>query len=176
VFAHDSPYEAYEQPHTADGHVRSALRVLFWLEDSLQRDVVVTAIERVEGIELVLATNDGAEVLEVVGRGAVDLVAFDADAVSMAQVQRSVEVFRAAAPEVRLVALTSSSTATSIRELLAVGVDGAISKSILTADFGHVLRQSGRTALVDSVAPPAAAAHAPRPSASSPSSRTSIAS
>jgi DNA-binding NarL/FixJ family response regulator len=154
VFAHDSPYEAYDTSLAASGRVRRALRVLFWLEDSLLRDVLITAIGRVEGIELVLATDRGAEALEVVGRRAVDLVAFDADGGTIDQLRRSVEAFRAAAPEVRLVALTSSSTATSIRELLAAGLDSAISKSILTADFGYVLRQSGRNRLFDSVLGP----------------------
>jgi DNA-binding NarL/FixJ family response regulator len=154
VFAHDSPYEAYDTSLTANGRVRRALRVLFWLEDSLLRDVLVSAIRRVDGIELVLATDRGVEALDVVGRHAVDLVAFDADGGTMAQLQRSVEAFRAAAPEVRLVALTSSSTATSIRELLAAGIDSAISKSILTSDFGYVLRQSGRNTFFDSVLGP----------------------
>jgi DNA-binding NarL/FixJ family response regulator len=151
VFAHDSPYEAYDTPLAASGRVRRALRVLFWLEDSLLRDVLVSAIRRVDGIELVLATDRGVEALEVVGRHAVDLVAFDADGGSMTQLQRSVEAFRAAAPEVRLVALTSSSTAASIRELLAAGLDSAISKSILTSDFGYVLRQSGRNTFFESM-------------------------
>jgi DNA-binding NarL/FixJ family response regulator len=154
VFAHDSPYEAYETPLAANGRVRRALRVLFWLEDSLLRDVLVTAIRRVEGIDLVLATDRGVEALEVVGRHAVDLVAFDADGGTMVQLQRSVEAFRAAGPEVRLVALTSSSTAASIRGLLAAGLDSAISKSILTSDFGYVLRQSGRNTFFDSVLGP----------------------
>ena len=183
MFAHDSPYEAYDTPLAASGRVRRALRVLFWLEDSLLRDVLVSAIRRVDGIELVLATDRGVEALEVVGRHAVDLVAFDADGGSMSQLQRSVEAFRAAAPEVRLVALTSSSTAASIRELLAAGLDSAISKSILTSDFGYVLRQSGRNTFFDSVlgaerpshrdvAPPAAAAPPPeepmRPASTAP--------
>ena len=59
--------------------------------------------------------------------------------------------FRAAAPEVRLVALTSSSTAAAIQELLAAGIDSAISKSILTSDFAYVLRQSGRNTFFDSI-------------------------
>ena len=57
--------------------------------------------------------------------------------------------FRARAPQVRLVALTSSRTAASIQELLTAGVDSAISKSILTSDFGYVLRQSGRNTFFD---------------------------
>jgi DNA-binding NarL/FixJ family response regulator len=171
VFAHDSPYEAYDTPLTAGGRVRRALRVLFWLEDSLLRDVLVSAIRRVDGIELVLATDRGGEALEVVGRHEVDLVAFDADGGSMAQLRRSVEAFRATAPEVRLVALTSSSTAASIRELLAAGLDSAISKSILTSDFGYVLRQSGRNTFFDSVLGPERPSHrdvAPPPAAATP--------
>ncbi|MEA2443598.1 MAG: hypothetical protein QOJ12_890 [Thermoleophilales bacterium] len=153
MFAHDSPYEAYDTSLATGGRVRRALRVLFWLEDSLLRDVLVSAIRRVDGIELVLATDRGVEALEVVGRHAVDLVAFDADGGSMTQLRRSVETFRAAAPEVKLVALTSSSTAASIRELLGAGLDSAISKSILTSDFGYVLRQSGQNTFFDSVGP-----------------------
>jgi DNA-binding NarL/FixJ family response regulator len=148
VFAYDSSYEAQL---AAGGQVRRALRVLFWLEDSLLRDVLASAIRRVEGIELVLSTDRGAEALDVVGRGGVDLVAFDADGGSSSQLRRAVEAFRAAAPEVRVVALTSSSTAEAIRELLAAGLDSAISKSILTSDFGYVLRQSGRNTFFDSV-------------------------
>jgi DNA-binding NarL/FixJ family response regulator len=148
VFAHDS---SYETQLAASGPVRRALRVLFWLEDSLLRDVLVTAIRRVEGIELVLATDRGGEALEVVGSRAVDLVVFDADGGSMVQLQRAVDAFRAASPEVRIVALTSSSTATSIKELLAAGLDSAISKSILTSDFGYVLRQSGRNTFFESM-------------------------
>ena len=151
MFAHDSPYEVHDPPPAGNGRPRRALRVLFWLEDPRNRDILVAAIHNVEGIALVLATGSAIEALEVVGRNAVDLVVFDADGVSMAQVQRSVEAFRTAAPEVRLVALTSSSTAMSIRELLAAGLDGAISKSILTADFGYLLRQSGRNTSYDSV-------------------------
>jgi DNA-binding NarL/FixJ family response regulator len=148
VFAYDSSYEAQL---AASGQVRRALRVLFWLEDSLLRDVLATAIRRIEGIELVLATDRGAEALDVVGRGGVDLVAFDADGGTSSQLRRAVESFRAAAPDVRVVALTSSSTAEAIRELLAAGLDSAISKSILTSDFGYVLRQSGRNTFFDSV-------------------------
>lgn len=151
MFAYDS---SYETPLSASGQVRRALRVLFWLEDSLLRDVLATAIRRVEGIELVLATDRGVEALDVVGRRGVDLVAFDADGGSMIQLQRTVEAFRAASPDVRIVALTSSSTAESIRELLAAGLDSAISKSILTSDFGYVLRQSGRNTFFDSVLGP----------------------
>jgi DNA-binding NarL/FixJ family response regulator len=151
VFAYDS---SYETPLSASGQVRRALRVLFWLEDSLLRDVLATAIRRVEGIELVLATDRGVEALDVVGRRGVDLVAFDADGGSALQLQRTVEAFRAASPDVRIVALTSSSTAESIRELLAAGLDSAISKSILTSDFGYVLRQSGRNTFFDSVLGP----------------------
>jgi DNA-binding NarL/FixJ family response regulator len=127
------------------------LRVVFWLEDARNRDILVAAIQPAEGIELVLATGSGVEALDVAGRHAVDVVVFDADAVSMAQLRRLVEAFRMAAEEVRLVALTSSSGATSIRELLAAGLDSAISKSIRTEDFGYVLRQSGRNASFDSV-------------------------
>jgi DNA-binding NarL/FixJ family response regulator len=151
VFAYDS---SYETPLSASGQVRRALRVLFWLEDSVLRDVLATAIRRVEGIELVLATDRGVEALDVVGRRGVDLVAFDADGGSMIQLQRTVEAFRAASPDVRIVALTSSSTAESIRALLAAGLDSAISKSILTSDFGYVLRQSGRNTFFDSVLGP----------------------
>jgi DNA-binding NarL/FixJ family response regulator len=128
--------------------------VLLWLEDSLLRDVLVAAIRRVEGIELVLATEGGGEALEIVGRHTVDLLAFDADGGSTAQLGASIGAFRAAAPNVRLVALTSSPTAASIRELLALGVDSAISKSILTSDFGYVLRQCGRNTFFDSVLDP----------------------
>ncbi len=87
----------------------------------------------------------------IVGRGGVDLVAFDADGGSTLQLRRAVEAFRAASPDVRVVALTSSSTADSIRDLLAAGLDSAISKSILSSDFGYVLRQSGRNTFFDSV-------------------------
>jgi DNA-binding NarL/FixJ family response regulator len=148
VFAHDSSYETHL---AASGPVRRALRVLFWLEDSLLRDVLVTAIRRVEGIELVLATDRGGEALEVVGSRAADLVVFDADGGSMVQLQRAVDTFRAASPDVRIVALTSSSTAASIKDLLAAGLDSAISKSILTSDFGYVLRQSGRNTFFESM-------------------------
>jgi DNA-binding NarL/FixJ family response regulator len=147
--------------------------VLLWLEDSLLRDVLVAAIRRVEGIELVLATEGGGEALEIVSRHPVDLVAFDADGGSPVHLRASIEAFRAAAPDVRLVALTSSPTAASIRELLALGVDSAISKSILTSDFGYVLRQCGRNTFFDSVLGPerpaprevplAPPAEAPRP-------------
>jgi DNA-binding NarL/FixJ family response regulator len=148
VFEYDLTYTTQL---AASGPVRRALRVLFWLEDSLLRDVLVTAVRRVEGIELVLATERGAEALEVVGRGAVDLVAFDADGGSSVQLQRAVDAFRAASQEVRVVALTSSSTAASIKDLLAAGLDSAISKSILTSDFGYVLRQSGRNTFFESM-------------------------
>jgi DNA-binding NarL/FixJ family response regulator len=148
VFAYDSSYEAQL---AAGGQVRRALRVLFWLEDSLLRDVLASAIRRVEGIELVLATDRGPEALEIVGRGGVDLVAFDADGGSPLQLRRAVEAFRAVSPDVRVVALTSSSTADAIRDLLAAGLDSAISKSILSSDFGYVLRQSGRNTFFDSV-------------------------
>ena len=148
MFAYDS---SYESQLAAGGQVRRALRVLFWLEDSLLRDVLASALRRVEGIELVLATDRGAEALEIVGRGGVDLVAFDADGGSTLQLRRAVEAFRAASPDVRVVALTSSSTADSIRDLLAAGLDSAISKSILSSDFGYVLRQSGRNTFFDSV-------------------------
>jgi DNA-binding NarL/FixJ family response regulator len=180
VFAYDSSYEAQL---AAGGQIRRALRVLFWLEDSLLRDVLATAIRRVEGIELVLATDRGVEALDVVGRRGVDLVAFDADGGSMIQLQRTVAAFRAASPDVRIVALTSSSTAESIRELLAAGLDSAISKSILTSDFGYVLRQSGRNTFFDSVLGPerpvireapvqAPAEAAPRAAAAGPSPLT----
>ena len=148
MFAYDSSYEAQLAGST---QVRRALRVLFWLEDSLLRDVLASAIRRVEGIELVLATDRGAEALDLVGRGSVDLVAFDADGGSASQLRAAVEAFRTASPDVRVVALTSSSKAESIRELLAAGLDSAISKSILTSDFGYVLRQSGRNTFFDSV-------------------------
>jgi DNA-binding NarL/FixJ family response regulator len=148
VFAHDSSYETHL---AASGPVRRALRVLFWLEDSLLRDVLVTAIRRVEGIELVLATDRGGEALEVVGSRAADLIVFDADGGSMVQLQRAVDAFRTASPDVRIVALTSSSTAASISDLLAAGLDSAISKSILTSDFGYVLRQSGRNTFFESM-------------------------
>jgi DNA-binding NarL/FixJ family response regulator len=146
MFAHQPSREEQLAP---SGRVRKELRVLLWLEDSLLRDVLVTAIRRVEGLDLVLATDGGIEALEVVGRGAVDLVAFDTDGDSTGQLKRSVDAFRARAPQVRLVALTSSRTAASIQELLAAGVDSAISKSILTSDFGYVLRQSGRNTFFD---------------------------
>jgi DNA-binding NarL/FixJ family response regulator len=157
--------------------------VLFWLEDSLLRDVLVTAIRRIEGIELVLATDRGAEALGVVGQNTVDLVAFDADGGSESQLQRTVEAFRAASPRVRIVALTSSSTASAMRELLAVGIDSAISKSIMTSDFGYVLRQSGRNTFFDSelngghtqirgVPSPVQAEEGARPATASPSPLT----
>ena len=149
MFTHDSPYDVCE-PLAGNGGAPSALRVVFWLEDARNRDILVAAIHRAEGIELVLSTGSGVEALAVARRHAVDLVVFDADAVSISQVRRSVEAFRMAAGEVRLVALTSSSTAMSIRELLAAGLDGAISKSILTDDFGYLLRQSGRNTSFDS--------------------------
>jgi DNA-binding NarL/FixJ family response regulator len=147
VFAHDAPYESQL---SATAPVRRALRVLFWLEDSLLRDVLAAAIRRVDGIELVLATDHGVEALDVVSRDAVDLVAFDADGGTDVQLQRTVEAFRAASPRVRIVALTSSSTAAAMRDVLAAGFDSAISKSILTSDFGYVLRQSGRNTFFES--------------------------
>jgi DNA-binding NarL/FixJ family response regulator len=138
-----------EEQLAAGGRVRKELRVLLWLEDSLLRDVLVTAIRRVEGLDLVLATDAEGEALEVVSRGTVDLIAFDADGESVSRLQRSAEAFRAAAPQVRLVVLTSSRAPASIQELLTAGVDSAISKSILTSDFGYVLRQSGRNTFFD---------------------------
>ena len=167
MFAYDSSYEGQL---AAGGQIRHALRVLFWLEDSLLRDVLATAIRRVDGIDLVLATDRGAEALDVVGRRDVDLVAFDADGASMSQLQGTVDAFRGASPDVRVVALTSSSTAESIRELLSAGLDSAISKSILTSDFGYVLRQSGRNTFFDSVLGPARPVIrvAPTPAATAP--------
>jgi DNA-binding NarL/FixJ family response regulator len=148
VFVHDSSYETQT---ATSGPARRALRVLFWLEDSLLRDVLITAVRRVEGIELVLATDRSGEALEVVGRGGVDLVAFDADGGSSVHLKLAVDAFRAASSQVRVVALTSSSTAASIKDLLAAGLDSAISKSILTSDFGYVLRQSGRNTFFESM-------------------------
>jgi DNA-binding NarL/FixJ family response regulator len=148
VFEHDSTYET---TLATGGQVRRALRVLFWLEDSLLRDVLATSIRRVEGIELVRATDRGGEALEIVGRGEVDLVAFDADGGSVAQLTRAVETFRAAAAELRIVALTSATSPDAICELLGSGIDSAISKSILSSDFGYMLRQSGRNTFFDSV-------------------------
>ena len=136
-----------EQSPAPDVRRRKVTRVVLLVADSLLSEVLAAAVRRVDGMELVLATDGGVEALEVVGRRAVDVVVIDSDGDSPVRLRQEVDAFRAVSNDVRVVALTSVVDADSIARLVESGVDGAISKSILSTDFGYVLRQAGQNTL-----------------------------
>ena len=136
-----------EHSPAPDVRRRKVTRVVLLVADSLLSEVLAAAVRRVDGMELVLATDGGVEALEVVGRRAVDVVVIDSDGDSPARLRQEVDAFRAVSNDVRVVALTSVVDADAIARLVESGVDGAISKSILSSDFGYVLRQAGQNTL-----------------------------
>jgi DNA-binding NarL/FixJ family response regulator len=136
-----------EQSPAPDVRRRKVTRVVLLVADSLLSEVLAAAVRRVDGMELVLATDGGVEALEVVGRRAVDVVVIDSDGDSPVRLRQEVDAFRAVSNDVRVVALTSVVDGDAIARLVESGVDGAISKSILSTDFGYVLRQAGQNTL-----------------------------
>jgi DNA-binding NarL/FixJ family response regulator len=148
------PETSREQSSSPDVRRRKVTRVVLLVADSLLSEVLAAAVRRVDGMELVLATDGGVEALEVVGRRAVDVVVIDSDGDSPARLRQEVDAFRAVSTDVRVVALTSVVDSAAIARLVESGVDGAISKSILSTDFGYVLRQAGQNTLFGFMPPP----------------------
>ena len=124
-------------------HRRRPARVVLFLEDSLFCEVVRTALQRLDRME-VLEAADVAEAAELTVSSTVDVVVLDADAGPPASVVRDVEYLVRLGEDVRVIALLADEDHELISTLLDAGATSCVSKSVYPSDLGAVIRQAAR--------------------------------
>lgn len=141
------PDQNGHQPHGLNQfrhrHRRRPARVVLVLEDSLFCEVVRTALQRLDRME-VLEAADLAAAGALVVAGAVDVVVLDADAVPPASVVSDVEHLRRVREDVRVIVLLADEDHELISTLLDAGATSCVSKSVYPSDLGAVIRQAAR--------------------------------
>jgi DNA-binding NarL/FixJ family response regulator len=133
------------QPHglTRFRHRRSPARVALFLEDALLCEVVRTALQRLDRME-VLEAADVTAAGELVTSGAVDVVVLDADAAPPASIVGDVAYLVRAGQDARVIVLLADEDHELISALLDAGATSCVSKSVYPSDLGAVIRQAAR--------------------------------
>jgi DNA-binding NarL/FixJ family response regulator len=122
---------------------RRAARVLLLVDDSLFCEVVRTALQHLDHIELFEATDVSAAA-ELIIAETVDIVVLDGDAGHPASLVGDVERLVRLGDDVRLIVLLADSDPMLIGRLLDAGVTSCVSKAVYPSDLGAVIRQAAR--------------------------------
>ena len=122
---------------------RRPVHVLLHLEESLLSEIVRTALERLDQVQL-LQTDDGDETAALITAQAIDLVVLDGDADDPLDALSDIQRFRAAGPDIRVIVLLADDDPQLITAYLDAGATSCVSKSVYPCDLGAVLRQAAR--------------------------------
>jgi DNA-binding NarL/FixJ family response regulator len=117
------------------------MRVLVADDHRLMLDGVRRALEADGGFEIVAETQDGSEVVELVGRTKPDLVLLD---VRMPNVDglACLDEIRRRYPEIKVVMLSASTSNELISAALRRGASAYLAKSVDPSDLPSTLRQA----------------------------------
>jgi DNA-binding NarL/FixJ family response regulator len=110
-------------------------------DNRLMLDGFRRALERVDDIEIVGATNAGAQVLPLIERRCPEVVVLELG-MRTADGTICLDAIREAHPEVKVVVLSSSSAPELIRSALSRGARAFITKSVNPLDIPTALRQA----------------------------------
>jgi two-component system, NarL family, response regulator DevR len=117
------------------------VKVLIADDNRLLVDGFRRALERVEDIEVAGVTHSGAHLLDLIARRRPDVVALDAD-LRDATGRNCLDVVHRAHPDIKVVALSYSSSPEAIRSALTRGASAVIVKSVNPLDIPTALRQA----------------------------------
>jgi DNA-binding NarL/FixJ family response regulator len=118
-------------------------RVLLYVEDPLFCEVVRTALQRLDRIE-VLEAADVSAAADLVMAETADIVVLDGDAGDPASLVGDVERLVRVGDDVSLIVLLAEEDPVLIGTLLDAGVTSCVSKSVYPSDLGAVIRQAAR--------------------------------
>jgi DNA-binding NarL/FixJ family response regulator len=117
--------------------------VLLLVDDSLFCEVVRTALQHLDHIELFEATDVSAAA-ELIIAETVDIVVLDGDVGHPASLVGDVGRLVRLGDDVRLIVLLADSDPMLIGRLLDAGVTSCVSKAVYPSDLGAVIRQAAR--------------------------------
>jgi DNA-binding NarL/FixJ family response regulator len=117
------------------------LRVLIADDNRLMLEGFRRALERVEDIDVVGATHVGEHVLSLIERRRPEVVAIDLH-LRTSDGRSCLDAIHVGHPDIKIVVLSSSSSANDIRSALARGARAFIVKSVNPLDIPSALRQA----------------------------------
>ena len=128
------------------------IRVLIADDHAIVRTGLATLLEAKGGIEVVGEAETGDEAVRRTLRLRPDLVVMDLMMPETDGIEATRQI-KAAAPETKVLILTTSTVSDDLSRALAAGADGAVIKSVATAELVTAIRAvaAGRTAVSDEV-------------------------
>ncbi len=110
-------------------------------DEELIRAAVVYFLSSFEGIEVAAEASNGAEAVDLAGRAAVDVILMDLIMPVMGGIEAA-KLIKAKRPEIKIIALTTSSDPIEISEGMAAGLDGYTLKKSSPAELKTAIHEA----------------------------------
>jgi DNA-binding NarL/FixJ family response regulator len=127
---------------------RRPVPVALLMEESMLADALRLALDLHDGIECVSASDSPPAIAAAIEEGGAEIVLVDIDGPGQEQVMEWIETLGERFPGVVAIALTARSDPRLIQSAIARGAVACVSKAVSAEDFGAVVRQAARGAIL----------------------------